>query len=107
VWPRWWPIRPSTSVPRRRPPGSTGSTGELSSAQSGNGSGEVNVDIAVIDTGIDLDHPDLNARSGTNCVSPGTPAEDDNAHGTHVAGTAAARDNDIGVVGVAPGRGCG
>jgi subtilisin len=77
--------------------------GELSSAQSGNGSGEVNVDIAVIDTGIDLDHPDLNARSGTNCVSPGAPAEDDNGHGTHVAGTAAARDNDIGVVGVAPG----
>ena len=77
--------------------------GELSSAQSGNGSGEVNVDIAVIDTGIDLDHPDLNARNGTNCVSPGAPAEDDNGHGTHVAGTAAARDNDIGVVGVAPG----
>jgi subtilisin len=70
---------------------------------SGNGSGEVNVDIAVIDTGIDLDHPDLNARNGTNCVSPGAPAEDDHGHGTHVAGTAAARDNDSGVVGVAPG----
>jgi subtilisin len=77
--------------------------GELSSAQSGNGSGEVNVDIAVIDTGIDLDHPDLNARNGTNCVAPGAPAEDDHGHGTHVAGTAAARDNDLGVVGVAPG----
>jgi subtilisin len=77
--------------------------GELSSAQSGNGSGEVNVDIAVIDTGIDLDHPDLNARHGTNCVTPGAQAEDDHGHGTHVAGTAAARDNDIGVVGVAPG----
>jgi subtilisin len=77
--------------------------GELSSAQSGNGSGEVGVDIAVIDTGIDLDHPDLNARNGVNCVSPGAPAEDDHGHGTHVAGTAAARDNDLGVVGVAPG----
>jgi subtilisin len=77
--------------------------GERSSTQSGNGSGEVNVDIAVIDTGIDLDHPDLNAHNGTNCVSPGAPAEDDNGHGTHVAGTAAARDNDLGVVGVAPG----
>jgi subtilisin len=77
--------------------------GELSSAVSGNGSGEVDVDIAVIDTGIDRDHPDLNARNGTNCVSPGAPAEDDHGHGTHVAGTAAARDNDIGVVGVAPG----
>jgi subtilisin len=77
--------------------------GELSSAVSGNGSGAVNVDIAVIDTGIDLDHPDLNARNGTNCVSPGAAAEDDHGHGTHVAGTAAARDNDSGVVGVAPG----
>jgi subtilisin len=77
--------------------------GELSSTQSGNGGGEVNVDIAVIDTGIDLDHLDLNASNGTNCVTPGTPADDNNGHGTHVAGTAAARDNDIGVVGVAPG----
>jgi subtilisin len=77
--------------------------GELSSTVSGDGSGEVDVDIAVIDTGIDLDHPDLNARNGRNCVTPGAPAEDDHGHGTHVAGTAAARDNSIGVVGVAPG----
>ena len=77
--------------------------GELSSAQSGNGSGEVNVDIAIIDTGIQLNHPDLNARNGTNCVTPGAQAQDDHGHGTHVAGTAAARDNGDGVVGVAPG----
>lgn len=59
----------------------------------------------VIDTGIDLDHPDLNvdvARS-RNFVSRETSPEDLNGHGTHVAGTIAARDNSIGVVGVAPG----
>ncbi len=58
--------------------------------------------VAVIDTGIDLDHPDLDAANGVNCVGPG-PAEDDNGHGTHVAGTLAARNNGAGVTGVAPG----
>jgi subtilisin len=59
--------------------------------------------VAVIDTGVDLGHPDLNAVSGTNCVTPGAAAQDDNGHGTHVAGTVAARNNGAGVVGVAPG----
>jgi subtilisin len=77
--------------------------GELSSTQSGNGSGTVDADIAIIDTGIQLNHPDLNARNGTNCVTPGAQAQDDHGHGTHVAGTAAALDNGDGVVGVAPG----
>jgi subtilisin len=55
----------------------------------------------VIDTGIDLDHPDLNAADGRNCVGSG-PAEDDHGHGTHVAGSIGARNNGSGVVGVAP-----
>jgi subtilisin len=58
--------------------------------------------VAVIDTGIDLGHPDLNASDGKNCVGTG-PAQDDEGHGTHVAGTIGARNNGSGVVGVAPG----
>jgi subtilisin family serine protease len=76
--------------------------GELSSTISGNGSGSVNVDVAIIDTGIGP-NTDLNIVGGTNCVTPGGGFADDNGHGTHVAGTVAARDNAEGVVGVAPG----
>ncbi|MBI3927929.1 MAG: S8 family serine peptidase [Armatimonadetes bacterium] len=63
----------------------------------------VPVGVAVIDTGIDLDHPDLVVRHGYNFVRDGKPAEDDEGHGSHVAGTIGARDNGVGVVGVAPG----
>jgi len=76
--------------------------GELSSTVSGNGSGAVDVDVAVIDTGVDLDHPDLNVVGGTNC-STGRSYDDGNGHGTHVAGTIGAKDDANGVVGVAPG----
>ena len=50
--------------------------------------------MAVIDTGIDLDHPDLNVVHGRrrNC-STGDSADDGNGHGTHVAGTIGAIDN--------------
>jgi subtilisin len=76
--------------------------GELSSTVSGDGAGSVDVDVAVIDTGIDPTHPDLNVAGGVNCA-PGLGFDDRNGHGSHVAGTIAARDNDLGVVGVAPG----
>ncbi|MEM5775376.1 MAG: S8 family serine peptidase, partial [Anaerolineaceae bacterium] len=69
----------------------------------------VDVDVAVIDTGIDLQHPDLNVAGGVICTNsilfPTCTAggDDDHYHGTHVAGTIGALDNGDGVVGVAPG----
>jgi subtilisin len=61
------------------------------------------VSVAVIDTGIDLDHPDLRVVPGRNCIAPAALPDDDSGHGTHVAGTIGARDDRNGVVGVAPG----
>lgn len=80
----------------------------------------VDVDVAVLDTGIDLDHPDLNVVGGVTCLehSGGPPwqreyscvdgGDDGHGHGTHVSGTVAALDDGtnvdgIDVVGVAPG----
>ena len=70
----------------------------------------VDVDVAVIDTGIDWQHPDLNVVGGINCAAGNIfvakctgDGDDDHYHGTHVAGTIGALDNGIGVVGVAPG----
>jgi subtilisin family serine protease len=59
----------------------------------------------IIDTGIDLDHTDLNVdvSSGKTFVSKTTTPDDDNGHGTHCAGIVAAIDNAVGVVGVAAG----
>ena len=61
----------------------------------------------IVDTGIDTDHPDLNvdvSRSQTFVTTEPIPSvEDLNGHGTHVAGTIAAKNDDIGVVGVAAG----
>lgn len=60
------------------------------------------IDIAVLDTGIDPNHPDLNVVGGYDCSGSGSWV-DRHGHGTHVAGTIGARDNGIGVVGVVPG----
>lgn len=76
--------------------------GDASSTISGNGSGTVGTAVAVIDTGIDTSHPDLNVVGGKNC-STGQSYRDGNGHGTHVAGTIAAKDDGSGVVGMAPG----
>ncbi|MHA7221266.1 S8 family peptidase [Arthrobacter sp. RHLT1-20] len=64
------------------------------------------VNVAVIDTGIDGAHPDLNVRGGIDCSS-GSPVKvtptDPVGHGTFVAGVIGAKDNNLGVIGAAPG----
>ncbi len=62
------------------------------------------INVAVIDTGIDYTHPDLqdNYAGGYDFVNSDSDPMDDNKHGTHVAGIIAAEDNGSGVVGVAP-----
>lgn len=60
------------------------------------------VKVAVIDTGIDLEHPDLDVAGGVNLIAEDASPQDDHGHGTHVAGTIGAKANGIGVVGVAP-----
>jgi PKD repeat protein len=76
----------------------------------------VDADVAVLDTGIDRQHPDLNVAGGIDCTyytgwwfnrtyycEESADGDDDHYHGTHVAGTIGALDNGDGVVGVAPG----
>ncbi|MFH2052212.1 MAG: S8 family serine peptidase, partial [bacterium] len=65
----------------------------------------VDVDIAIVDTGLDTTHPALNIAGGRTFLGGLSFSSfmDDNGHGTHVAGIAAARDDTLDVVGVAPG----
>ncbi|PUB09973.1 subtilase family protein [Yoonia sediminilitoris] len=77
----------------------------------------VDVDVAVLDSGIDRQHTDLDVFDGVNCLvnignrrrpnyvcsQSGEDGDDDEGHGTHVAGTIGALDNGQDVVGMAPG----
>lgn len=62
------------------------------------------IKVAVLDTGVDYTHPDLDAnyKGGWDYVNNDNDPMDDNGHGTHVAGTIAAENDGSGVVGVAP-----
>ncbi len=58
--------------------------------------------VAVLDTGVDLSHPDLPAPIVTQSFVPGLTVDDYHQHGSHCSGTVLGLDNTIGVVGVAP-----
>ena len=64
---------------------------------------DVNVDVAILDTGISFEHPDLNVYRNVSFVPYTIYGDDDQGHGSHVAGIIGAKNNSYGVVGVAPG----
>lgn len=106
-------LNPPLEINKGRPGGGGGGSTPAQSTPwgiarvggAGNGTGKT---AWVIDTGIQLDHPDLNVdtQRSASFLSGGGGAsspDDQNGHGTHVAGTIAALNNSIGVVGVAAG----
>jgi subtilisin len=94
----------SVDAAQRLPTGVDRVDADRARTAAGDGRGKVDADVAVLDTGIDPTHPDLDVVGGYNCTSKKVDAwTDDAGHGTHVAGVVAARDDAAGVVGVAPG----
>jgi subtilisin family serine protease len=99
VAPFWWlRIGGTVDEAKKQTAGADGANAESKDS--------VNVNVAVIDSGIDGAHPDLNVRGGVDCTS-GTPVTvspiDKLGHGTAVAGIIGARNNNLGIIGTAPG----
>src|SRR5829696_8390901 len=98
---RIWPDLPVRAAAQRLPTGVNRVDADRNSwADIKKDGGSIDADVAVLDTGI-AKHRELSIKGGNACM--GTSYNDDNGHGTHVAGTIAAKDNRRGVVGVAPG----
>ncbi|HLN78989.1 MAG TPA: S8 family serine peptidase [Nocardioidaceae bacterium] len=98
--------RPVHATAQTTPTGINRANADASPTAKINGADErVDVDVAVIDTGVDLTHPDINVYSAgaKNCSIGAINANDLNGHGSHVSGTIGALDNGTGVVGMAPG----
>ncbi len=112
---RVWAIAPGGKPDKGKPPKDDGGGTEPPAssqtvpwgvARVGGPQSGIGTSAWVIDTGIDFNHPDLDVDTarGANFVTRGrNSAADGNGHGTHVAGTIAALDNNIDVVGVAAG----
>ncbi len=78
-------------------------TRRMGAVNASTAAGSSNVSVAVVDTGVQLDHPDLNVVAGYNCMNDTQPPLDGYGHGTHCSGIIGARNNAAGVIGVAPG----
>ncbi|MFN2587124.1 MAG: S8 family serine peptidase [Actinomycetota bacterium] len=102
------PDQPVTAAAQTVPPGIDRIDAELSATAliGGTNAGvdqRVAVDVAILDSGIDLNHPDLNVMTARKKSCTGSTGEDAFGHGTQMAGIVGALDNSIGTVGVAPG----
>lgn len=95
-------IEPDHTVETSAQMNSWGYSQVLADEANANGWTGKGVKVGIIDTGVRSTHPDLRVAGGISFVEGATTYEDDEGHGTHVAGIIGALDNEIGTVGVAP-----